>query len=94
MFNINQKVVCVDADFSKVPTAFRKYYSAFPKRDRIYTIRDIVPGMDGEVACHLHEIHNPPNQKGTENGYNVERFVPLDSTPEETEEYTVASLTL
>lgn len=91
MFLPNQKVVCVN-DVFKLPAGFGKYFTAFPVKGRIYTIRDILPGMDGEVACHLHEIHNPPNPKGTENGYNVERFAPLETDTEEEEETTLASL--
>jgi hypothetical protein len=92
MFSPNQKVVCVDADFSKLPAAYRKFYVGFPKQDRIYTVRDITQGIGGEVCCLLHEIHNPSNTKGVENGYNVERFAPLDTDPMEQVEQTLASL--
>lgn len=93
MFAINQRIVCVDADFSKVPHVYRKYYRAFPKQDRIYRVRDITQGIGGEVCCLLHEIHNPKNKKGVENGYNVERFAPLDSDNFEEVATTFASYT-
>jgi hypothetical protein len=92
MFSPNQKIVCIDADFSKLPAAYRKFYTGFPKQDRIYTVRDITQGIGGEVCCLLHQIHNPPNSKGVENGYNVERFAPLDTDPMEQVEQTLASL--
>lgn len=93
MFTTNQRIVCVDADFSKLPAAYRKFYTGFPKQDRIYTVRDITQGIGGEVCCLLHQIHNPPNSKGVENGYNVERFAPLDTDTVEEEETTFASYT-
>lgn len=64
MFNIKQRVICCSDDFSNVPI-----------KDKVYTVRDITQGIGGEVVCLLNEIHNPRNQKGVENGYNVERFV-------------------
>ena len=98
MFAINQRIVCCDDDFSKTPQAFLKYYSAFPRKGSIYRVRDITQGIGGEVACLLHEIHNPPNLKGIENGFNVERFAPLDEEPAEevaaeSANYTLASFT-
>jgi len=45
------------------------------------------------VCCLLHQIHNPPNSKGVENGYNVERFAPLDADTVEEEETTFANYT-
>lgn len=94
MFSINQRVVCCNDDFSKVPAAFLKFYSAFPVRNQVYTVRDITQGIGGEVVCLLHQIHNPPNLKGVENGYNVELFAPLDEEPAEAAvEQTFASFT-
>lgn len=92
MFSINQRIVCVNADFSRLPAAYRKFYTGFPKQDRIYTVRDITQGIGGEVCCLLHQIHNPLNSKGVENGYNVDRFAPLETDTEEAEETTLASL--
>jgi hypothetical protein len=93
MFAPNQKIVCIDADFSKLPAAYRKFYVGFPKQDRIYTVRDITQGIGGEVCCLLHQIHNPTNSKGVENGYNVERFAPLDTDTVVEQATTFASYT-
>lgn len=94
MFLKNQRIVCANADFSNIPTAFRPFYVGFPKKDRIYRVRDITQGIGGEVACLLHEIHNPKNSKGVENGYNVDRFAPLETEEKEKVETTLATLTL
>ncbi len=88
----NQKVVCKNADF---PIGIEKAYKALPKKDEIYTVRDIVPGCDfqgnaGEVAVYLHELHNPSNKKNIERGFNVERFEPLTEVTIETEEEIAA----
>lgn len=93
MYAINQRIVCVDADFTRLPQGYRKYYKAFPKQDKIYTVREITQGIGGEVCCLLHEIHNPTNKKGIENGYNVERFAPLDTEVVTAVETTFASYT-
>ena len=93
MFSLNQRVVCVNDDF-KLPDGYDRYFSAFPVKDKDYTIRDILPGQGGEVACHLNEIRNPINKGGVENGYSVERFAPLDEEPAaEAVEQTFASFT-
>lgn len=81
MFDINQRVMCINGDFSQLPAGFNRYFSAFPVKGQVYTVRDILPGIGGEVACHLHEIRNLINPKGTENGYNVERFAPVEDMP-------------
>jgi len=92
MFSINQRVVCVNDQFA-LPPGYDRYFSAFPVKDKVYTIRDILPGQDGEVACHLNEIRNPINLVGVENGYSVERFAPLEEEPAaEAVEQTLASL--
>lgn len=83
----NQKVVCVDDHF---PLGIEKLYQALPKRDNIYTVRDIVPGVsvegaEGEVAIYLMELLNPENKHGIEYGFNAERFAPLTLATEEEE---------
>lgn len=81
MFEPGQKVVCVDD--SKFPTdLLGTYYTAFPKKGNVYTVRDIVPGHTGKgihntVTVLLKEIINYMNPI-LENGYNPARFVPLE----------------
>ena len=88
MFNIGQRIVCVNDNFNNVPVAYYKYYSNFPLKDEIYTVSNITQGFGNnpkeaeEVVVHLKEIANPPNKLGVENGYNVERFRPLVASEE------------
>lgn len=81
MFEIGQKVVCInDRDF---PTQLLgTYYMAFPRKDHVYTVRDIVRGHTGngvENICTvlLKEITNYLNPL-LENGYKPSRFRPVD----------------
>ncbi len=87
MFASGQKVACVDDQF---PLGIEKLYNALPKKDVIYTVRDILPGVslqnsEGEVAVYLVELTNPANSHGIEYGFNAERFAPLETDEEETE---------
>lgn len=84
MFIPNQKVVCCEPVIS--PEA-AQYVGPLIK-NKIYTIRNIVPGInihegEGEVAVYLHEITNSVNPHGIERGYNAERFAPLAEVDEE-----------
>lgn len=83
MFDIGQKVVCANDEFHP---AIAQYFPTLPKKGRIYTIRDIVPGlnpsMGHEVACYLEEIQGSVNDHGIERGFNVERFAPLNPVQE------------
>lgn len=88
MFLPNQKVVCVDAKF---PLGIEKLYSELPKEGSTYTIRDIVPGIgltgeEGETAVYLCEITGPLNAHGIERGFRADRFAPLETTEDESEE--------
>jgi hypothetical protein len=80
MFQPNQRIVCIDADFD--PRLW-EYIKPLVK-DAIYTVRDLVPGMgpDGQPtnAVYLHEITNSVNAHGIERGYAPERFAPLQPT--------------
>ena len=102
MFAPGQKVACVDDQF---PLGIEKIYTALPKKDVIYTVRDLVPGVslqntEGETAIYLVELVNSVNRHGIEYGFNAERFAPLqtdedileEEVPEETyaEEYELA----
>ncbi len=88
MFAPGQKVACVDAKF---PLGIEKIYTALPKQDEIYTVRDLVPGVslqntEGETAIYLVELVNPENRHGIEYGFNAERFAPLETDDEFLEE--------
>lgn len=88
MFTPGQKVACVDDRF---PLGIEKLYSALPKKDETYTVRDLVPGVslsntEGETAIYLVELVNPANSHGIEYGFNAERFAPLETDDETLEE--------
>lgn len=88
MFTVGQKVACVDACF---PVGILRLYNALPRRNEIYTVRDIIPGVaidgrEGEVAVYLCEIVSPKNKYGIERGFNAERFAPLTTVPARQEE--------
>ena len=88
MFMPGQKVACVDDNF---PLGIEKLYKALPKKDEIYTVRDLVPGVslnnsEGETAIYLVELVNPSNSHGIEYGFNAERFAPLNTVEDELEE--------
>ena len=85
MFSPGQKVACVDDQF---PLGIEKLYTALPKKDVIYTVRDLLPGVsltntEGETAVYLVELVNPANRHGIEYGFNAERFAPLETDDEE-----------
>ena len=81
MFDLNAKVVCVDDRF---PDTVKGIYTALPKRDAVYTVRDIVPAQDwklrGTCAVYLGELVNPPNPFGIEPGFQCHRFRELEGT--------------
>ena len=88
MFAPGQKVACVDDQF---PLGIEKIYTALPKKDVIYTVRDLVPGVslqntEGETAIYLVELVNPANRHNIEYGFNAERFAPLETDDEALEE--------
>jgi len=85
MFQIGQKVVCIDDQFDPL---IAQFYHKFPTKNTIYTIRDIRPGISpncetGEVSVTLDEIYNPSSKFGIERGYKAERFAPLNNIPDE-----------
>jgi hypothetical protein len=75
MFDIGQKVVCVDAAF---PADIRDFLNALPLKGSIYTVRDIGPGIEfsGVETCavFLEELTNLPNRHGIEPGFAPHRF--------------------
>ena len=87
MFAPGQKVACIDDQF---PLGIEKLYTALPKKDSIYIVRDLVPGVslansEGETALYLVELINPANRHGIEYGFNAERFAPLTTHEDELE---------
>lgn len=79
MFEINQKIVCINDDF---PVEVYERLDHTPIEGSTYTVRDIVPAMNlkgGEdCAVLLNEIRNPMNQLGVESGFGAWRFRPLE----------------
>lgn len=80
MFQPGQKVACIDA---QIPPQLWEFVKPL-KKDAIYTIRDLVPGIsgsgeEGNVAVYLEEIVNTINDHGIERGYNAERFAHLQT---------------
>ena len=86
MFDINEKVICVDDKFKE---GILDYYNALPVKGKIYTVRDILPGlkfnMKESVAIVLQELQNRPNRHGIEPAFMLERFREL--TTEEVKQY-------
>lgn len=90
MFDINQKVVCVNGTF---PTNARlhAYYKSFPEKGKTYTVRDVIPaqGYGGEHTCAilLEEVVNPDNDPKSrgEHGFAASRFRPLEEKSEKGE---------
>lgn len=78
MFEVNQKVVCIDAKF---PHEVLNYLRNLPNQGGVYTVRDVIPaqGWGGEGACALllKELRNPPaphRKQWGECGFNPNRF--------------------
>lgn len=90
MFEPGAKVVCVDDKFdSKVAALFEQ----LPKKDEVYTVRDIVPGnhmdLTETVTVYLEEIVNKNNdidprtkRPVLERGFACHRFRELDEVQE------------
>lgn len=56
-------------------------YAVLPMEGRTYTVRDVIPAHDynggrqiDTIALLLVEVKNPPNARGTENGFAAWRF--------------------
>lgn len=53
-------IICVDDNFSLEALEFwDKYKVTTPKKDKLYTIRDVIINSTGETGLLLNEIHNP-----------------------------------
>ena len=76
MIEIGQKVVCIDDSFRHInlPENFIP-----PKKDEMYTVREIYEHPNGVIAITVEEIINDIGPKlGREIGFNIDRFRPLD----------------
>jgi hypothetical protein len=91
MFDIGQKVACINDDFS--PTV-RHLYKQLPRKDEIYTVREVSIGRskvtssaggENEISylVLLEELRNPNDpymheSAGQEMGFRSDRFAPLE----------------
>lgn len=84
MFEIGEKVVCVDDKFEGW---VRKLYTALPRAGATYVIRDVRLGVahrrgkrEGAASVLLVGLVNPTadSKAALERGFNAERFRPLD----------------
>lgn len=80
MFEPGQKVICVD-DTAATPGVMWRY-RAWPVKGCVYTVRDIVPGIEPgrqeTVSVYLVELVNPENRHGIEYGFGTWRFDTLE----------------
>lgn len=95
MFDLKEKVVCIDDSFVD---GIHDYYNALPQKGKIYTVRDIIPAWGFDLqetpAVLLEELVNKPNKHGIEPAFQIHRFRELDSDEvaeyaEETEDLEV-----
>ena len=79
MFDVGEKVVCVDGKF---PDRIKKLYTDLPKENQVYVVRDIVAGqnynLSATIAVLLIGMTGQINQHGVENGFSSHRFRRLD----------------
>lgn len=79
MFEVGQRVVCVDDKFQPID---KEIFPDLPKEGQIYRVRDVVPGLQHDMTqtCSilLREIVSSPNRHGFEPGFAPWRFRELD----------------
>jgi hypothetical protein len=98
MFDIGQKIVCINDTFE---ATIRRIYQALPQKGKTYTVRECDIGRrqvtsPGEGAnknvqltylVRLYELRNPADpymgDLGDELGFDASRFVPLEELTEE-----------
>lgn len=82
-----QKVVCINDQFAP---EYKELFTALPKKDLTYVIRDIELGVTFEggqrntaICLRLVGLTNPacPPPASKERGFNSDRFRPLDEMP-------------
>lgn len=87
MFDVGQKVACINDDFS---TTVRHIFKQLPVKDEIYTVRDVrigraqvTGGGDVSFLVLLQELKNPDDPymadgAAEEMGFRSDRFAPLE----------------
>lgn len=77
-FAINDKVVCINDDWTKVISWTVKFGvcpTEFPKKDKVYTVRDLRPGRERSPwVIALVGIQGSLNDDGTERYFPAQRF--------------------
>lgn len=71
MFNISDKVVCVDDKFND---GIKDWCSSLPKKDQVYTIRGIVPNTFGVGVLLVGITSRAEFNNIWEAGFKPERF--------------------
>lgn len=88
MFDVGQKVVCINGDFDDWS---KSLYTAFPTKDKVYVIRDVRLGVTfeggqriGAASVLLVGLVNPCaiSKMKLERGFNSDRFAPLEEVKE------------
>ena len=82
------EVLCIDDEYSSNQLKwFQLNQIEYPKKDKIYTLRDVFQTSKG-IAVHLEEIANPKveialgnNTFYAEPSFNIKRFANLNNTP-------------
>jgi hypothetical protein len=89
------KVVCIDDVFHP---AVAVWYNQLPVAGNIYTVRDIVGGIEigGQptIAVYLEEIEGPLNDHGIERGFHCTRFRELDELLEADKNLNLNEMTI
>lgn len=71
-FDIGQKIICIDDDFSSVPNTVLTFcWPHRPTKGHVYTIRQISESK-GKLGLLLHEIVNPQHDFGPECEWGVQ----------------------
>lgn len=82
-------IVCINDIFSQ---EFLNICLNIPKKDSMYTIREIRKTIDGKTGILLNELHNTPVRSGEytfEPGFDMERFRKIDGSKLSREELKI-----
>ena len=88
MFNVNDRVVCIDGSMqSHVVEELKKDCPNWIKKNEIYTIRAIID-LDFVIGVYLEEVHNPPKwfkvvNKFMEPTFRINRFRKIEEITKE-----------
>ena len=83
MFEVGERVVCVDDDWSNLTAHEREGIPNRPVRGNTYTVRDFMLLFPGDPGVRVEEITNPTCQwmlGRYEGAFRVRRFRPLRKT--------------